>query len=248
MIHLAPLLLLGAAAVLATPKPKRVLFVVSAAKVVRMKDDSKMEAGYWANEFAVPARALQQAGYEIDVVTPFGQVPVADTHSLKAGESDETLRKEFPGLAKPGELSEYLTTQAENGKWAAIVIPGGYSPMVDLLHSKELGFLLRKAMAHKIVIASICHGPAAFLSAKNAQASWPFAGVKMTSFTDGEEKAWLKDRAIGWTIESELKKNGAAWSGAAPWESHVVRDGNVITGQSSPSTAELTRVLLDALR
>src|SRR6185295_11029757 len=114
-----------------------------------------------------------------------------------------------------------------------------YSPMVDLSFSKTMGALLREAMQRKIVVAAICHGPAAFLAAKNEK-DWPFAGP--------EEKEWLKKRSLPWTVQSRLTEAGAKWEGAGNWSSKVVRDGNLITAQSSPSTDEFVKTILDALR
>lgn len=234
----------GAAVSSTGTKPKRVLFVVSAAPRIRMADDKTMECGYWTPELAIPSKALQEAGFAIDVATPGGQIPVADPNSL-GGTSPESLVKQIPQLEKPLALEKI--EPARLADYAAVVIPGGYSPMVDLTDSRELGRLLREAMKRNMIVAAICHGPAAFLSAREGD-DWPFRGKTMTSFTDGEEEAWLRGKKLPWTVEAALKKEGVRWVGAPIWASHVERDGNLITAQSSHSTDEFTKALLEALR
>ena len=229
-------------------EPLRVLMVVSAATEIRMADGSPMAVGYWANEVEVPLTRLRDAGFVVDVVTPGGKVPVPDAISLprdpaRAKATREALAK-LPGLAAPGSL-EALDAKALQ-RYAAIVIPGGYAPMVDLADSPKMGDVLRGAMKRGAIVAAICHGPAAFLSAKTGR-DWPFAGYTMSPFTDDEEAAWLKDRKMPWYVESSLREAGAKIDKGGPWQSKVTRDRNVITGQSSPSVDAWTDALLAAL-
>jgi putative intracellular protease/amidase len=87
------------------------------------------------------------------------------------------------------------------------------------------------------VVASLCHGPAAFLAAGDAEGNWLFKGRKLTAFTDEEEKqAGLADSAP-WLLEDRLRAGGAIFESAPAWSSHVVVDGNLITAQN-PASAE----------
>lgn len=179
-------------AALAGPTP--VLFVVSAAATVPMTDGSSMAAGFWAGEFAEPARALLRAGFAVHVATPGGAVPVPDRSSLAGADTAATLRREFPGLLSPMVLEDLGLADLDAARYAAIIIPGGYSPMADLAASAPLGVLLRGAVERRLVIAAICHGPAALLSARGGGGQddgddWPFRGMRMTGFTDEEEEA-----------------------------------------------------------
>ena len=102
-------------------------------------------------------------------------------------------------------------------------------------------------MRRRIVVASICHGPAAFLSARKSGRPWPFAGFKMVTFTNAEEEAWLKGREMRWTVEDAIREAGARWTGTGVWGSKVVRDRNVITAQNAASVKAFTRTLIEAL-
>jgi putative intracellular protease/amidase len=182
----------------------------------------------------------------VDVVTPGGKMPVPDAVSMpKDAAREKATRENLEKLiAKPGSL-EALDGKALDG-YAAIVIPGGYAPMVDLAESPVMGNALALAMKRGAIVAAICHGPAAFLSVKTKQ--WPFAGYRMAPFSNAEEAAWLKERKLAWQVEDRLREAGAKVEPGGVWASVVIRDRNVITGQNSPSVEAFTDELLKALR
>lgn len=229
--------------------PVRVLMVVSAATELRLADGTPMPVGYWANEVEVPLRRLRAAGYGVDIATPAGRRPQADAVSLPADPAKAKRAREahaaIEGLAAPLAL-ETLDPAAIDG-YAAIVIPGGYAPMVDLASSPAMAVVLERAMKRGTIVAAICHGPAAFLSTRREGHAWPFAGRRMAPFTNDEEAAWLKERRLDWRVEDALRDAGAKIESGRPWQSVVVRDGNVITAQSSPSVEAFTDALLAAL-
>jgi len=229
----------------ARPKPDRILFVVSAATEMSFDDGQTFPTGYWGPEFAVPYRALLDAGFEIDVATPGGRIPVPDPVSLGEGEGADRLRawlESVPGLREPTPLAEI-----DPAVYRAIVIPGGYAPMADLAASPAMAKILRSALESDALIAAICHAPAALLSVREEGRPWPFAGYRMVSFTNAEERAWLGEKRLAWQVEDRLRDAGTEFQPGDVWASAVVLDRNLLTGQNSPSCAEFTRTLLKAL-
>jgi len=72
---------------------------------------------------------------------------------------------------------------------------------------------------------AVSTGPAALLSAPQADGAWMFDGYRMTAFTD-EEEDQTKAGKIGmpWYVEAALKNRGAIFDdGDAAWVSHVCR-------------------------
>jgi len=70
---------------------------------------------------------------------------------------------------------------------------------------------------------------------------WPLAGRKMTVFSDNEEKVneanW--GAKLGFYPQDLLTNLGAAISIASiPYTSHVVIDGNLVTGQNPQSATD----------
>lgn len=134
-----------------------------------------------------------------------------------------------------------LTEDDLNG-FDAVFAPGGHGPMVDLHDNPDVGRLLTNLHARGAVIASICHGPAIFLSApERPDGQWLFDGYRMTCFTDEEEDQTEAGRlGMAWYLDVAIKNAGAVYDdGPSAWSSHFVVDRNVITGQN-PSSSEAT--------
>lgn len=226
---------------------RRVLMVVSAATELTLESGERMAVGYWANEVEVPLRRLREAGYAVDLMTPGGKIPVVDAISLPPDATRARAAREVHEalVARPGTLEALEPAALDD--YIAVVIPGGYAPMVDLAGSEAMGRVLTRAMERGAVVAAICHGPAAFLSARHGKGQWPFAGYRMAPFTNAEELAWLKDRKLRWRVEDELREAGAKIESGGVWKSVVVRDRNVLTAQNSPSVDAFTDALLNAL-
>lgn len=70
--------------------------------------------------------------------------------------------------------------------------------MEDLAVDPVSGRLLTDALDSGKPLGVVCHGPAALLAAERADGGWPFAGYRLTGFTNAEEtQAGLADRAPG---------------------------------------------------
>ena len=81
---------------------ERIIIVGSSADTFELKDGRQEAMGYYLNELAIPAQAAIDAGYEIVLVTPKGEQPVVDQHSLVAdhfGGSEEALQKALDFVA-----------------------------------------------------------------------------------------------------------------------------------------------------
>ena len=131
--------------------------------------------------------------------------------------------------------------------YAAIYIPGGHGPMEDLAVSPVLGKLLVTMLDAGKVIGSVCHGPAALLSATKPDGEWAFAGRVMSGFTNEEERqAGLADKAP-WLLEDRLRAAGADLKVGPAWGPFSVVDGTVVTGQNPQSSTEVAEKIVAQL-
>jgi len=153
------------------------------------------------------------------------------SHSGYMGHESFTPVKNL--LESPARLED-----VDPAGYDAVFIPGGHGPMQDLAVNPDVARILAVMLPDDSkVVASLCHGPAAFLAAGDAEGNWLFKGRKLTAFTDDEEKqAGLANNAP-WLLEDRLRAAGAVFEPGPAWASHVVVDGNLITAQN-PASAE----------
>ena len=224
-----------------------VLVVLSGARVWSLKDGTQHPTGFWADEFVAPYRLLLEAGHDVTIATPGARVPVVDQASL-GDDSGPELRAYLESvkdkLESPARLED-----VDPAAYDAVFIPGGHGPMQDLAVNPDIARILAAMLPDTSkVVASLCHGPAAFLAAGDAEGNWLFKGRKLTAFTDDEEKqAGLADKAP-WLLEDRLRAGGADFESGTAWTSHVVVDGNLITAQNPASAEAAGQALLSLLK
>lgn len=221
----------------------RILMIVSAADALPLTDGTSHPTGYWAEEVVASHQILRAAGAEVDIATPGGATPTVDAGSVnennvpRAAEFRKYLAEDLgPQLEKPLSLDDVQVSDYD-----ALYIPGGHGPMADLAADPRLGEVLAEADDSGRVIAVLCHGPAALLSAIRPDGSFVFAGRRLTAFTDDEERqGGLADR-VPYLVETRLRELGAVVEPGPAWTGKVIVDGNLISGQnpqSSTGTAE----------
>lgn len=222
-----------------------VLMIMSAADHWTLKDGTKHPTGFWAEEFVVPYEVFTEAGWSVTVATPGGRAPTVDQASLADGAGDaETLEKVKASLGRLAAVLESPSDLAfvDHTEFDVVFYPGGHGPLQDLATDPTSGAVLAERVRGGKTVALLCHAPAAVLAASDGAVSSPFAGYKMTGFSNvEEEQVGLADNAP-WLLEDKLVELGAEYSTASePWSSHVVVDRGVYTGQNPQSSEELAR-------
>lgn len=228
-----------------------VLFVVTGSDHWTLADGTLHPTGYWAEELATPHRLFRAAGFDVTVATPGGVAPTVDAVSLAVESTGgkeqadaiaaylESIRAD---LENPAKLEE-----VDLDAYAAVLYPGGHGPMEDLAVDAASGRLLTAALDSGKPLAVLCHAPAALLAARREDGSWPFAGYRMTGFTNAEETvAGFADKAK-WLLQDRLVELGADFAAAAPFSAHVVADRNLHTGQDPASSEQLARNIIEIL-
>ncbi|GHF60090.1 dimethylallyltransferase [Kitasatospora xanthocidica] len=219
-----------------------ILFVLTGTDVWTLNDGTKHPTGFWAEEAVVPYQALTAAGHRVTVATPGGVVPVADRASLTDPAIAAAL-EEIAEFRQPLVLAE-----VDPADYDAVFYPGGHGPMEDLAVDADSGRLLTKALASGRPLGVVCHGPAALLAARTEDGGSPFAGYRLTGFTNAEEtQAGLADRAP-WLLQDRLVALGADFQEGEPWAPHSVVDRNLVTGQNPASSALVATGLLELLK
>lgn len=238
----------------------RILFVLTGATHWTLADGTAHPTGFWAEEAVVPYRTFTEAGHEVVAATPGGVVPTVDRGSLApefngGEEGAAAMAAELAGIAAfqhPLKLAEVSLDDYD-----AVFYPGGHGPMEDLSADAASGALLNAALASGKPLGIVCHAPAALLATAGAATSGaagagpdgasPFAGYRLTAFTNVEEtQAGFADKAR-WLLQDRLVQLGADFQKGAPWAPHTVTDRNLHTGQNPSSAGPLAAEILKAL-
>ncbi|MEY9875093.1 putative intracellular protease/amidase [Streptacidiphilus sp. MAP12-33] len=223
------------------------LFVVTGAAHWTLADGTEHPTGYWAEELAEPHRVFRAAGYAITIATPGGVPAPVDPASLSAAADGDRRHAGYldgirAALDHPAHLED-----VDPDAYDLVFYPGGHGPMEDLAVDETSGRLLTRALDTGTPLGVVCHAPAALLAARRADGSRPFAGYRMTGFSNAEEQAaGLADRAA-WLLQDRLVELGADFVAAAPFTPHVVADRSLYTGQNPASSAAVARAMVDAL-
>ena len=61
------------------------------------------------------------------------------------------------------------------------------------------------------ILAAVCHGPAAFLTAHRPDGTWLFRGRRLTGFSNEEETAATVAGNAPWLLEDRLRLAGALY-------------------------------------
>ncbi|MEV0387938.1 type 1 glutamine amidotransferase domain-containing protein [Nonomuraea sp. NPDC050643] len=227
----------------------KLLFVMTGTAYWTLKDGTRHATGYWAEEFAAPYKALTEAGHQVVVATPGGVVPTVDMMSLRpemAGSAQIALDLEAIIRAAEEMRRPIRLANARLEDYDAVYCPGGHGPMEDLCVDADAGRLLTEALASGKPLAIVCHAPAAMLSTRIRGVS-PFAGYRVTAFTNEEENAVGLGPKARWLLEDELVDLGVDFSKGEAWKPYTLVDRNLFTGQNPASAAVLAERLLEVL-
>ncbi len=201
------------------------------------------KTGLWLEEYAVPYNEFTDASLNVTTASPKGGEAPIDPRSFESDKATTVYAKAMTQIKQTKALEEI-----DPASFDAIFFPGGHGPMFDLAVDPRVKALLRHFVDNGKVYAAVCHGPAAFVGAKNALGQPLVAGKRVTAFTNEEEREVHLDKVVPFLLEDKLREEGAKFEKAPNWSDHVVTDGLLITGQNPQSSASTARAVISALR
>jgi putative intracellular protease/amidase len=212
--------------------------------------------GFWASELTHAWYELVGAGYEVTIASPAGGRVEIDAYSDPRDPSgysaDDILSLGFLTSAKHSAMldSTRKLSDCAVDEFDAIYVAGGQAPMFTFRDDGVLIELVRKFYEAGKITALVCHGTCVLLDVKLSDGRLLIDGKRMTGFANSEED--YADKVTGakvmpFRIEDEAKKRGATFVAAPMFESHAVRDGNLITGQQQHSGREAARLVIATL-
>jgi len=206
------------------------------------------KTGFWLEELAAPYYVFKDAGVHLVLASPLGGQPPLDPKSNEPDFQTDATHRFEADLEANAALSNTIALNSANlSDYDAVFYPGGHGPLWDLAEDKNSINLINSALAHNKPVALVCHAPGVLRHVKNIDGSSLVQGKKVTGFANSEEEAVGLTKVVPFLVEDELINNGGNYSKGDDWQSYVVQDGLLITGQNPVSSSEAAKVLLQTL-
>ncbi len=179
------------------------------------------------SECAVPWQFLRDAGHQVVVATPQGQVASCDERMLSGAglgpwcgilRADRNARQAYSALADSTEFKKPIKwSEIRVSDYDALLLPGGHAPrMKEYLESTLLQKVVADFYEAQKIIAMVCHGLVLAARSKKADGRSIIYGHQCTSLLKSQEMtAWLMTalwlgnyyRTYPESVESEVKRN-----------------------------------------
>lgn len=217
---------------------------------VSMYASGKLETGLWLSELTHIYHAAKEKAYEMTIASPKGgNIPV-DPESLKyftldkvstAYWNDLSFRKLLRNSRSLAEISDL--------QYDLVYLAGGHGTMYDFPDDAMMQFIIKKQYESGRIVAAICHGVGGLLNVRLSNGEYLIKGKSMTGFDWFEETLAGRKKEVPFNLEAAIKERGAHLKKALiPMTSHVIVDGNLITGQNPFSSKEMARVVMSAIQ
>lgn len=203
--------------------------------------------GLWLGETTEFVLAMQEAGYQVDYVSPQGGYVPIDPRSMRYADraSIELYRdRDFQERALARTLDPASVIPAD---YQVIYYAGGHGAMWDFPNNQALQAITQSIYLNGGYVTSVCHGVAGLFNVKLPNGNPLIAGRKITGFTTAEEVLAGKRRVVPFLNQVVAKKRGAQFVKKRAYASFAVTDGRLITGQNPFSARAVASQLLTAI-
>lgn len=205
--------------------------------------------GLWISELVHAYDVFEDAGMQIDIVSPAGGKVSVDGRSLGIFVFDKATRRRYEDTIFMAMLEN--TPSISDVNWSdydVVFFAGGHGAMWDFAENETLHMRTAEAFESGKVISAVCHGTAVLPSIRLSTGKYMIDGKSGTGFSYLDETIAGVKRIIPYNMEQRLKDKGMHYSKAFfPLAGHTVVDGNLITGQNPNSTTKTARAVVKTL-
>jgi putative intracellular protease/amidase len=206
------------------------------------------KTGFWLEEFAAPYYVFKDAGVDLTLVSVSGGQPPIDPKSdLPENQTPAMARFKADPEAQKDLAHTGVLKLARADDFDAVFYPGGHGPMWDLVDNPHSIALISAFYEAGKPVAAVCHAPAVLHRVTHNGVPL-VQGKRVTGFANSEEEAVQLTKVVPFLVEDELKRLGGKYEKAPrDWESFVLTDGHLVTGQNPASSEAGARALLTLL-
>lgn len=216
---------------------KRVLLVLTSHAELGM---TGRPTGAWLEELAAAYWTFDDAGLAVEIASPKGGEAPLDPMSKEAPWIGAAGKRFLADAHARGSLAATRELRGmEAADFDAIYIVGGAGAAFDFPGDVALGGLVSELFRRGAPVAAVCHGVLGLLAARREDGTELVRNRRVTGVSNAEEAAVQYTQIVPLLPENALIGLGANYSAAEPFAAHVVRDGNLMTGQNPASAAPL---------
>lgn len=205
--------------------------------------------GLWLSELTHFYDVFAKAGIEMEIASPKGGKIEIDARSLAWPVFDKATRKRFNAPQFMALLDNTPALGSLNwDEYDVIYLAGGHGAMWDFAEDPTLHRLIAQSYEQGKVVAAVCHGVAGLMNVRLSSGRYLLDGKRGTGFAYFDETIAGVKHLVPYNLQAGLKERGMRYSKALlPLMSHVVRDGQLITGQNPNSATGTAKAALAAL-
>ncbi|MCE0459756.1 type 1 glutamine amidotransferase domain-containing protein [Curtobacterium flaccumfaciens] len=206
------------------------------------------KTGFWLEELAAPYYRFIEAGAAITLASPKGgQPPLDPVSNAPANQTDQTRRFEQDATATKALANTVRLDSVDVADFDTVFYPGGHGPLWDLAEDQDSIALIQDTLRSGKPIALVCHAPGVLRHVTKEDGTPLVQGRRVTGFTNSEEAGVGLTDIVPFLVEDELVRLGGDYSKIGDWESYVVEDNLLITGQNPASSSDAADALLAKL-
>lgn len=193
--------------------------------------------GLWLGEVVHFVKKVEDAGFEVDYVSPKGgYTPIDPLSFSQAQKIDWEFYQDTAFMRKLGNTLK--PSEANPNDYNVIYYAGGHGTLWDFPENEELQKISLTIYNNGGIVSSVCHGAAGLLNIKTEDGKYLIDGKVVTGFSNEEEKLSGVEQHVPFLTETELINRGAQYQSGRAFTPYVVEDDRLITGQN-PASASL---------
>ncbi|VDG19526.1 type 1 glutamine amidotransferase domain-containing protein [Lactiplantibacillus mudanjiangensis] len=203
--------------------------------------------GLWLGEATEFAQLVQQAGYQVDYVSPKGGFVPLDPRSMKYVDDEIMAFYETPDFQERALTHSLAPNDVNSADYAAIYYAGGHGVMWDFPDNPELQALATAIYDQNGYVTAVCHGIAGLLNIQDRPDHYLIADRRVTGFTKMEERLAGKTKVVPFFNQTIATEHGAHFQKKRAYREYAVQDDRLITGQNPFSAKAVAQLLIQSL-
>ncbi|SPD66985.1 Hsp31 molecular chaperone (plasmid) [Cupriavidus taiwanensis] len=170
----------------------KVLLVAADERYLLTGNGTFFSTGNHPVETLLPMYHLDRAGFEFDIATLSGNPAKFEWWAFPSEDAEiKSLYSKYEQkFQQPLKLADVVSSLNTDANYIAVFIPGGHGALMGLPFSADMKAALQWAMQNDRFIITLCHGPAALLSASVDEPNGGdlFRGYRICAFPDSMDK------------------------------------------------------------